>query len=419
MPDTILSLRQSHSHLLKGDRERLWVEATITAPDAPADSTRQPADVVLVIDCSGSMGNGPGSPLDQALAASRYVLSQLSGEDRAAVLVYDDSVRTLHALSHNHEEAARKLWHITMGGMTALAPALYAGLDQLSGKDEERVRRVFLLSDGQANVGERRADVIADRVASMCRDGAQVSTFGLGPHYNELLLEAIAKAGGGNYYYLASADEAADAFANELSQLFEVTARDVQLTVKAATGAKVTQLLGLDAEKSPVAVGDIPAGATRTLLVEIELDAAKAGKKDAATFTLKWRQPDAKKATAESSAVTATVTTSEDKVLAGVDALVLAKVAEMEAAKAQAEAALAADRGDFAFAQSLIASSSATLASVSSIAPDAADYLQAKSGQLEANFASLNLGSYDSSAAKQMRYSSYATRNSRPDREEQ
>ena len=63
----------------------------------------------------------------------------------------------------------------------------------------EGTKRVVLLTDGQANVGlVERSQLLGLAEAGA---GHRVSTtcIGFGAHYNEDLLEAMARAGGGNY----------------------------------------------------------------------------------------------------------------------------------------------------------------------------------------------------------------------------
>lgn len=498
---SLLTVKQSHRKILaSGSDEELWLKVDIEAPARKSQAKRAPADVVLVIDCSGSMGsctpqwqttyeeeweeddpyqpspwpvtpnpfpvtptpypgpywnvNGPSNaigitqgthtgmplqqlipprpvgrkkvrrrygyrptlnyfptPLDNALKAAREVLGRLSKDDRAAVVLYDDNVKVIHSLSHDHQAAIGKLQFVQMGGMTALADALYKGIDMLAESGPDRARMVFLLSDGQANVGETSPDRIGARVAKASANGVRISTFGLGSSFNEFLMEGIAKAGKGTYRYLASAEAAVDAFGGELSDLFAVTAQNVSLDIKPAEGVRIERLLGLDADGPSVDVGDIPAKAQRTVLVCLQTKTgAKAAELPLAEIAVSWTGEGQKRAKRELVSVTVKTSRSEKQVQAGIDAEVLADVAALQAAEAQVQAAAFADQGDMLRAQSTLTCAMNASSSMLAMAPDSA-LLASKVGELEGNLSSL--ASYDSASAKQFRYQSYRTRNSR------
>lgn len=506
MTDKLLDLTPSSTHILKGGgKERVWVEVAVTAPELERKQKRQPMDIVIVLDRSGSMGadrfqgspfglpapvrpwrqpqpvpywnqnvnyagdglsnrnnvavaggstapswipggwprpSAPFTPpctppapapyvqpyvsfvqplpvrskLEHAKQAAIHVLEQLGPDDRCAVIVYDSTVDTIHRLSANHDAAVEKVDRVTSGGSTALAPALDRALELLERRagEEGRSRHVFLLSDGQANVGERRPEVIADRAAKAAAKGVRVATFGLGSDYNEELMEAVAIAGGGGYYFLETGDDAPDAFGKELELAFQVSVRDVELDVKPATGVEITRILGLDANEFPVQVGDIPARATRTVMVELELATGKTGERPLVAASVRFKRGKQRRWLSEQAEAVVRVTTSAKLVQEGVSPRVLGKVAELEAAIAQAQAARFADQGDYASAQNVLSSSYAALNATVSAAPQLASMLRSKTGELERDIAAVSdASSYGSMESKRMKFASYTTRSSR------
>ena len=82
-----------------------------------------------------------------------------------------------------------------------------------------RLNRVILFTDGQANVGETRPDAIANDVHGLAARGVSTSTLGIGADYNEDLLEAMARSGDGNYYFIESPGQLPGLFAAELRGL--------------------------------------------------------------------------------------------------------------------------------------------------------------------------------------------------------
>ena len=93
---------------------------------------------------------------------------------------------------------------------------------------EPGVNRCLLLTDGLANVGITDADELADAMPAELRArGVSTSTFGVGNDFDERLLQDLADAGGGHFYYIADAPQIRDAITSEVGETLEIVARDV------------------------------------------------------------------------------------------------------------------------------------------------------------------------------------------------
>ena len=80
------------------------------------------------------------------------------------------------------------------------------------------VSRTLLLTDGLANVGVTDRFELETHAAELRRRGVATSTFGVGHDFDEALLEAMATAGGGNFYYIEDARQIADFMTSELGR---------------------------------------------------------------------------------------------------------------------------------------------------------------------------------------------------------
>ncbi len=96
-------------------------------------------------------------------------------------------------------------------------------VDTLSAR--RRARRVILLSDGNANEGLTDPGEIASQCEAFAAAGVSTSTYGFGRHFNEELMVAMARAGGGNSYYGDTADDLFEPFDQEFSLLSSLWAR--------------------------------------------------------------------------------------------------------------------------------------------------------------------------------------------------
>ena len=99
------------------------------------------------------------------------------------------------------------------------------------------------MSDGMANVGETRPEVIANDVKRLTAEGVGTTTLGVGDDYNEDLLEAMARSGDGNYYYIESPVQLPDVFQTELKGLMATVGKKVSLGLEPQNGVTVADVL--------------------------------------------------------------------------------------------------------------------------------------------------------------------------------
>lgn len=115
---------------------------------------RKRADIVLVVDVSGSM---EGEKIELVKAGLEAFLARILPEDRVGLVSFASSatVETPAApLGENRIPLSDAIGRLRAQGKTAVYDGLMAGkqlLDALPPTDEERIRAIVLLSDGQDN----------------------------------------------------------------------------------------------------------------------------------------------------------------------------------------------------------------------------------------------------------------------------
>lgn len=222
----------------------------IVPPVPEAKSDRPPLNIGLVLDRSGSMG---GDKITFALAAARMLIEQLTPRDRFSLTIFDDAVQTIapSALATDRQRLLDMLPGIHPGGSTALHAGWREGVAQVQPHvAADALNRVLIMTDGQANVGEVNPDVIATDVKQASVQGVGTSAMGVGADYNEDLIEAMARSGDGNYYYIQSPDQLPALFQTELMGLLALVGRGVRMRVAPAAGVVLADVLN-DLERDP------------------------------------------------------------------------------------------------------------------------------------------------------------------------
>lgn len=226
--------------LCAGKDNAVEILVRIQAPDAPAGhgAQRPPQALALVIDRSGSMY---GRPLEEAKRCAEYVLGKLRPSDAMALVKFDNRVERLWPAAPLGDGAAQRaaIAGIEAGGNTNLHGGWREGAGTLADVSGQGLKRVILLSDGQANDGVTDTNEIATQCAAWAAKGITTSTYGLGDSFNEELMVAMARAGGGNHYYGDTADDLMEPFQQELELLGNLCLRDLRLTASVPDGFAV------------------------------------------------------------------------------------------------------------------------------------------------------------------------------------
>ncbi|VVN78296.1 hypothetical protein PS687_06011 [Pseudomonas fluorescens] len=239
-----------------------------------------PANLVFLVDVSGSMDRREGLPLVQGTL--KLLVDQLRDQDRVALVVYAGESRVVLKPTSGRDKAKIRnaIDQLTAGGSTAGASGIQLAYQMArEGFIDKGINRILLATDGDFNVGISDFDSLKQMAAEQRKSGVSLTTLGFGvDNYNEHLMEQLADAGDGNYAYIDTLREARKVLVDQLSSTLAVVARDVKLQVE-FNPAQVSEyrLLGYenralkreDFNNDKVDAGEIGAGHTVTALYEI------------------------------------------------------------------------------------------------------------------------------------------------------
>jgi Ca-activated chloride channel family protein len=243
-------------------------------------SALPPANLVFLVDVSGSMHRREGLPMVQATL--KLLVEQLRAQDRVSLVTYAGSSQVVLESTSGADKAKIRaaIDGLVAGGSTAGESGIQLAYQQAQkGFVAEGINRILLATDGDFNVGVSDFDSLKKLAADKRRSGVSLTTLGFGTdNYNEQLMEQLADAGDGNYAYIDTLREARKVLVEQLSSTLATVARDVKIQLE-FNPAQVSEyrLLGYenrvlereDFSNDKVDAGEIGAGHTVTALYEI------------------------------------------------------------------------------------------------------------------------------------------------------
>ncbi|WP_374416252.1 vWA domain-containing protein [Ectopseudomonas oleovorans] len=251
----------------------------IKASDRSVDEL-PPANLVFLVDVSGSMHRREGLPMVQGTL--KLLVDQLRPQDRVSLVTYagDSKVVLGSAPGSDKAKIRAAIDQLNAGGSTAGESGIQLAYQQASKHMiDGGINRILLATDGDFNVGISDFDSLKQLAAGKRKSGVSLTTLGFGvDNYNERLMEQLADAGNGNYAYIDNLREARKVLVDQLGSTLATLASDVKLQLE-FNPSEVSEyrLLGYDNRalkredfsSDKVDAGDIGAGHTVTALYEI------------------------------------------------------------------------------------------------------------------------------------------------------
>lgn len=239
-----------------------------------------PANLVFLVDVSGSMGSPDKLPLLQS--SLKLLVQQMRAQDRIALVTYAGQAGVVLPSTPGDQKATilAAIDNLESGGSTAGASGIeMAYRTARAGFMKDGINRILLATDGDFNVGTTDFRQLKQMVERERQTGVSLSTLGFGTgNYNEQLMEQMADAGDGAYSYIDSLMEGHKVLVNEMTSTLATIARDVKIQVEFNPAAvKEYRLIGYenrqlkreDFNNDKVDAGDIGAGHTVTAIYEL------------------------------------------------------------------------------------------------------------------------------------------------------
>lgn len=249
-------------------------------PTINKQSALPPANLVFLVDVSGSMSDNDKLPLVKS--SLKMLTKQLRAQDTISIVTY--AGRTQVPLPATKGSDTDKILaaidSLDASGSTNGEAAIKLAYQQAKiHYKKDGINRILMMTDGDFNVGVSDVDEMLDIIRRERDSGVSLSTFGFGEgNLNDHMMEQVADNGNGNYSYIDSLSEAKKALVDEMSATFNTVAKDVKVQVEFnPQTVKEWRLIGYenrvlakeDFNNDKVDAGELGAGKSVVALFEV------------------------------------------------------------------------------------------------------------------------------------------------------
>ncbi len=245
--------------------------------DAPANRVLPAGALVVVLDRSGSMGEGmPGGTgvTKQQVACESTVLAlqTMLPDDYVGVIAFDASPEWIVPLGRNDQpaQAAAKVRQIAPAGGTTIPPAIEMAYDALAKLPSEQAaaKRILLLTDGDSDPYNYN-----DLLERLHAAHITLSTIAVGGDADVTLLRSLARDGGGSAYIANDPSRLTQVFVREARTLRRSLISEPPNGIAVRKGGGDELLSGLDDFQPPPLRGMVLTSAKSDPLVSVPLKA--------------------------------------------------------------------------------------------------------------------------------------------------
>jgi len=281
----------------------------IKGRDAPPEE-KKPANLVFLIDISGSMRSAVKLPLVKKVLTE--TLDVLEETDRVAIVTYAGSTGVaLESTPVSERETIEAVIEsFSAGGSTAGGAGITLAYEQAEANFiPGGINHVILCTDGDFNVGLSDRDALVELIEEKRRTGITLTVLGFGTgNLNDRMMESISNAGNGMYAVISDEDQAVSYAHDRMLSTLVLIAQDLKIQVE-FNAAKVAAYRLLGYENRAIAdhefrddkvdAGEVGSGHTITALYELAFTEAAIPKPEGAPEVLDGDPTEEEATTAE------------------------------------------------------------------------------------------------------------------------
>ena len=230
--------------IFKGDKlfnENTPFVINLFAPESTEqeEENRVSADLICVIDISGSMG---GKKIHLVKESLKILVDMMEKKDRIALVLFDHKAQLYYELNYlteqNKKELKDKIEQIDANGGTNIASGLTVAIDILKKEkenpkdNESRSSSIMLLSDGCDNnmddiqLGEKLKSLTKGQNLSFT-----LNTFGYGYDHDPKIMNKLANLRDGNFFLVEDYTKVGEFFVSVLGGCISMISKNAELQV--------------------------------------------------------------------------------------------------------------------------------------------------------------------------------------------
>jgi len=242
---------------------------------------------VIVIDTSSSMRDSfqGVQKLDKAIEASHKLIDHpnLSNRDKISIINFDTESNVLLPLTYL-DVKGKKIAHEKIeelrnySGVTFMAKGLYNAYNILNKEETEKVKRIILLTDGQA-FDEAECIEISYKLAQI---NVPIISLGIGEEYNQDLLIHLSDITRGEHYHLSDLNILDDIFRENIEKALKETFTNLKLRVQTVKGVELKRITRIypsiaeiSIEGKEINLGNIQEGDETVFVLEFDIKGLK------------------------------------------------------------------------------------------------------------------------------------------------
>jgi len=233
-----------------------------------------PVHICLVIDRSTSMR---GERMDMVRSSVGKLIRTLREKDKISIIAFSDRAEVIVPAAEVNEpfQIDSVLNRISVGGSTEIFQGLSAGLETIRQfPSNNHFKHLLLITDGRTYGDEAACLELAN---SAHIEGISINGLGIGDEWNDIFLDQLASASGGNSIYIKNSEDLYLFFNQKMKSINVSYAQNLELyyelgdSVELLYGFRIQPDISPLQQRSPIPIGTLEYGKKTSIILEFKL----------------------------------------------------------------------------------------------------------------------------------------------------